>query len=163
VWANHAKGDVLWLSDLTNAPASDEPDDDEADDEEDTSKEQVSVLCPGMFQATPFADGGYQMMFPGPMMPSPPARSPSDDPEILMPVVFGRPDFEKEIKAIGNHYHHLYDINVYVCANDLVVKACKDACKKAREDAFVRQYREQGIIAQATPTQEFRLTYERFG
>lgn len=64
----------------------------------------------------------------------------------MLPVVFGRPDFQKELEAVGNTYLN-EDVNVYVCGNTALVDTMKKAC----------EFCDNGNRSR------FHLSHERFG
>jgi len=70
-----------------------------------------------------------------------------------LPVVFGRPNFSREILAIGNAWPE-YKAHVYVCGNDLLVQSLRDVCEEC--NAYVRE-------AGGQEQDKFRLHFERFG
>lgn len=161
VWANQAKGDVVWLSDLASSGKEAVDTEDEGDDGEEQAapEDAVRVVSPGLNGSTSAAATGYTAMRRCELTIQPTTRF--SEPEILMPVVFARPDFETAIKAAGRQ--HPCNVHVYVCANDAVVKSCKLACEKAHEEVFLREHRKTGVLSQAMDLQQFILTYERFG
>ncbi|CAE8631903.1 unnamed protein product [Polarella glacialis] len=63
---------------------------------------------------------------------------------VAIPV--GRPDFTRELKAVGNQDPHA-DVGVYVCAAEPVKQSVEEACLACNR---------------STTTQKFRFNYERF-
>ncbi|CAE8635856.1 unnamed protein product [Polarella glacialis] len=63
---------------------------------------------------------------------------------VAIPV--GRPDFQRELKAVGNQDTHA-DVGVYVCAAEPVKQSVEEACVACN---------------MSTTTQKFHFNYERF-
>jgi len=74
----------------------------------------------------------------------------------MVPIVFGRPDFATEIRAIGKARPGM-NVDVYVCGNDAIVKNLQDVCIVCNEHAD-RDRNENGI-----PQQHYKVHFERFG
>mmetsp|Transcript_78254 Transcript_78254/g.181562 ORF Transcript_78254/g.181562 Transcript_78254/m.181562 type:complete len:120 (-) Transcript_78254:158-517(-) len=74
----------------------------------------------------------------------------------FLPVTLGRPNFAKEVRAIGKARPG-HDVYIYVCGNESLVKSLQDVCKTCnmRSQAAVDEL-------QALP-QKYRCLYERFG
>lgn len=78
----------------------------------------------------------------------------------FLPVVFGRPNFAKEIRAIGEA-HSDQDVHIYVCGNAGLVDSLKETCISCNRQAKASQEAELGNDKIAA--QEFIFHYERFG
>eukprot|EP00927_Polykrikos_kofoidii_P053152 TRINITY_DN4737_c0_g1_i8.p1 TRINITY_DN4737_c0_g1~~TRINITY_DN4737_c0_g1_i8.p1 ORF type:complete len:816 (+),score=96.17 TRINITY_DN4737_c0_g1_i8:66-2513(+) len=77
--------------------------------------------------------------------------------ESYMPVMLGRPDFDREILAIGRRNQDC-DVHAYVCANDLVVKSVREACEKGNVREKNRAEKDRRPVGQ-----NYCLHFERFG
>jgi hypothetical protein len=80
-----------------------------------------------------------------------------DEEEPLVPVAFGRPDFESELRAIGTHWHCQEKVHIYVCGNDAIVKGLRSTAETLNAEA-----RANAGKARAG-AQKYVITYERFG
>jgi len=78
----------------------------------------------------------------------------------FLPVVFGRPNFAKEIRAIGEA-HSDQDVHIYVCGNAGLVASLKETCVSCNRQATASQEAEPGNDKIAA--QEFVFHYECFG
>ncbi|CAK0806450.1 unnamed protein product, partial [Prorocentrum cordatum] len=77
--------------------------------------------------------------------------------EPLVPVAFGRPDFEAELRAIGRHWGCQEKVHIYVCGNDAIVKGLRGTAEVLNAEA-------RANAKKALPSsQKFVVTYERFG
>jgi len=131
-WVNGSKLDVMWLSNLVSS------------DVQDTGKSATgrrSVNTPSSW-ADDFKRAGDE--------------SPSSGKERLLPVAFGRPDFETELRAIGEQWCS-EDINVYVCGNDTIVHGLQDVAAKLNQEACIKA-REAN-----TKSQSYKINFEKFG
>jgi len=77
-------------------------------------------------------------------------------PHWMLPVAFGRPDFGKEVRAIGKARQG-DDINVYICGNDQIVKLIQDVCTVCNAHA------ERDNTSGRAPRQRYWVHHERFG
>jgi len=79
--------------------------------------------------------------------------------DLMLPVVFGRPDFGAEIRSIGKARPE-FDVDVYICGNDAIVKSLLDTCTvcthRAKEQAAADETGQ-------TRAQKYFVHYERFG
>jgi hypothetical protein len=74
-----------------------------------------------------------------------------------VPIAFGRPDFETELRAIGRHWGCQEKVHIYVCGNDAIVKGLQGTAEALNAEA-------RGNAEKASPSaQKFVVTYERFG
>lgn len=78
-------------------------------------------------------------------------RSTGEYPKLMIPVVFGRPDFGTEISTIGKYLSDT-DAHVYVCGNQQLVTHMRDVCESCSEQAL-----------KSGRKQHFQLHFERFG
>jgi len=83
-------------------------------------------------------------------------RSTKDGVNWMVPIVFGRPDFATELRAIGKARPGM-NVDVYVCGNDAIVKNLQEVCIVCNEHAD-RDRSENGI-----PQQHYKVHFERFG
>eukprot|EP00913_Durusdinium_trenchii_P010735 g10071.t1 len=83
----------------------------------------------------------------------------SNDPELLveppelLPVVLGRPNFRRDVAAIGKARPDM-NVHVYVCGNDGLVHDLQSVCESCARESLARK---------RTPLQKYVLHYERFG
>jgi len=173
-WVNKSELDVVWLSDLTTAGCGAEGEESQAppaepphDDGEmlDAAEQGVSsttwaleLLRRGSRRRTTrsvnlapsrtFDEGGSQ---------GPEGDSEQEQLEPLVPVAFGRPDFELELRAIGKHWHCQERVHVYVCGNDAIVKGLRSTADTLNAEA--RADAGKSLAA----AQKYVVTYERFG
>jgi len=133
-WAAGVKQDVLWLSHLTQGA-------------EVPVRREADGWVDGFSSETP-AEVAHQS--------GEADSTTSRDREVLLPVAFGRPDFEVELRAIGAHWP-TRNVNVFVCGNPALVKSLKKTCANCNEEA-VRRAKVTG-----TRPQLFEVAYERFG
>lgn len=82
--------------------------------------------------------------------------SSSDDVSWMVPIVFGRPDFAAEIRAIGKARPGT-NVHVYVCGNDAVVQNLQEVCIGCTREA------EEGTRTRGLLPQRYDLHFERFG
>lgn len=77
--------------------------------------------------------------------------------KILLPVNFGRPDFATEIRAIGKANPD-FNLHVYVCGNNMVVKSLQDVCEACNEHS-------KACTTEWAPNryQKYFVHHERFG
>merc|ERR1711862_1059064 len=68
-----------------------------------------------------------------------------------LPLIFGRPEFEKELGAIGRA-NPGHDVHVYICGGDKLVREVQNCCNVCHRVSKRRGYK-----------QHFKVTYERFG
>jgi len=73
-----------------------------------------------------------------------------------IPLLFGRPDFRSEIRAIGKACPGK-TVNIYACGNLALVSSLEEACSACNDMAKAD---ETGGVA---PSQQFRVRHERFG
>mmetsp|Transcript_69337 Transcript_69337/g.151399 ORF Transcript_69337/g.151399 Transcript_69337/m.151399 type:complete len:1049 (+) Transcript_69337:114-3260(+) len=71
-----------------------------------------------------------------------------------LPIIFGRPNFQKELRAIGKANPN-QNVHVYACGNDALVQSLKSCCSHCSLSAKASK--------QGPNTQDFVLHYERFG
>jgi len=71
-----------------------------------------------------------------------------------LPLVFGRPDFAKEIRAIGKANPD-HNVHIYVCGNDSVVQNLNDVA----EQCDIKSEKNAG---HGQPHQHFDVHFERF-
>merc|ERR1711988_96570 len=76
--------------------------------------------------------------------------------EWMVPIVFGRPDFAAEVRAIGKARPGT-NVHVYVCGNDAVVQNLQEVCAGCTREA------EEGTRTRGLPPQRYELHFERFG
>merc|ERR1712014_569240 len=74
----------------------------------------------------------------------------------MVPIVFGRPDFAAEIRAIGKARPGT-NVHVYVCGNDAVVQNLQEVCAGCTREA------EEATSSSGLPPQRYDLHFERFG
>lgn len=79
--------------------------------------------------------------------------------EAMVPIVFGRPDFAKEIHAIGRA-HPEYDVDVYACGNPELVESLQDICKLC---ASRSESTTGARSSEQKRRQRFQVHYENFG
>jgi len=176
-WVNGAMQDVIWLSSLI-------PNLDEAVEEQLRSKHQghwthgvMSTTFNANLRRMVTKVGGRSSQFSAgsgdgpvstnsnPTVPKPESHISSTtiasrinqhEEDYLLPVVFGRPDFVREIRAIGQAQEG-NNVHVYICGNETIVRGIKDACAvcnmHAAEDA--KELRKK--------RQKYFVHYERFG
>jgi len=128
-WLYGTKQDVLWVSDLVATNECSHP--------VIPSSRRCSVKS-ASWKVDPAAVDG----------PGDELRSST---QLVMPVVFGRPDFETELPLIGKNYPGS-DISIFVCGNDAIVKnleAVVNYCNTESEKAGV--------------SQRYKMSFERFG
>jgi len=89
-------------------------------------------------------------------MPAPAAKKASIH-DWMIPIVFGRPDFGIEVRAIGKA-HPTVDVDVYICGNDAIVHGLQEVCLVCGEHAR-RDYENR----EADRIQGYYVHYERFG
>jgi hypothetical protein len=75
----------------------------------------------------------------------------------LVPVAFGRPDFETELRAIGKHWGCAEKVHVYVCGNDAIVNGLKSTAETLNAEARANAKKSR------SSAQKYVVTYERFG
>mmetsp|Transcript_81036 Transcript_81036/g.251469 ORF Transcript_81036/g.251469 Transcript_81036/m.251469 type:complete len:367 (-) Transcript_81036:104-1204(-) len=166
-WVNGAKQDVLWVDSLlessdweteqriaeahTKQWAAGVGGLSEArgseDDVRSRFKEEAKRRRSGLFTTRTFSSLDVQSVSV-PMAPS--------GLDAYVPVVFGRPDFAKEVRSIGQARpgHNVY---IYVCGNDALVQSLQDVgqlCNKRAQAATERN----GDLPQ-----KYLVHYERFG
>jgi len=83
-------------------------------------------------------------------------RSLKDGVNWMVPIVFGRPDFATEIRAIGKARPGM-NVEVYVCGNDAVVKNLQEVCIVCNKHA------ENDQNNNGAPKQHYKVHFERFG
>jgi hypothetical protein len=88
---------------------------------------------------------------------TPASAAQSDKENPLIPVAFGRPDFESELRAIGSYWRS-DSVNIYICGNDAIVRGLQDTAAKL--NAEERQISKRPKRKQAL---KYTVTYERFG
>lgn len=69
----------------------------------------------------------------------------------LVPVAFGRPDWEKELRSVGSSWD-AEDVNIYICGSMTIVKNVQEVCEKLNNERF----------DEGNPT-AFKVFFERFG
>jgi len=79
----------------------------------------------------------------------------------VLPVVFGRPDFEKELRAIGKA-HRDFDVHTYVCGNMTIVKSLREICAKLTTEQSEAASKSIGPTA-GQGGQKYCMHFERFG
>jgi len=145
-WLHGSSQDVLWLTDLLK---------DSADQIEVSGT--ASKLFNGMSDvarspAAPWA----RAMLRGTTR----CLQASQPLERTLPVVFGRPDFEKELQAIGaaNPKH---DVHTYICGNMAIVKSLKDICESLTQGGIRSTGSWHSPLKRSH--QKFVVHFERFG
>jgi NAD(P)H-flavin reductase len=71
-----------------------------------------------------------------------------------LPLIFGRPDFAKEVRAIGKA-NPLNHVHIYICGNDKVVQDLTNVAEKCNKDSKRR-------AGDGQPYQNFNVRFERF-
>jgi len=180
-WAHGAQGDVLWVDSLIDAPdvagaqvaaahedhwASGLPaqQDRHQSFHSSTGSAGGTSLRRGLFAPSRSDITTMQTMltrdsasnFSVPTMAAPTGTAGFSN---FLPVVFGRPNFAKEIRGIGQA-HSDQDVHVYVCGNDGLVAGLKETCLRCSEEAKASKEDDLGNDRNA---QEFIFHYERFG
>jgi ferredoxin-NADP reductase len=74
----------------------------------------------------------------------------------MLPVVFGRPDFASEVRAIGKARPE-HDVDIYICGNDAIVKGLQEVVIVCNAHA------ERDFAAGGERRQNYFVHYERFG
>jgi len=132
-WVHGATGDVLWVDSLVEHRVDDEH---VADAHNDHWAQGIlpRTTTTGLFR---------------------PSKTPAGSlgEHRYLPVVFGRPNFSREIMAIGNAWPE-YTSHVYVCGNDQLVQSLRDVVEEC--NSHVRE-------AGGQEQDKFRLHFERFG
>jgi len=77
--------------------------------------------------------------------------------ELMLPVVFGRPDFGIEVRSIGKARPE-YDVDIYICGNDAIVNGLQDVAVLCNEHA-----QRDFDATPGTRRQNYTVHYERFG
>eukprot|EP00933_Yihiella_yeosuensis_P016933 TRINITY_DN14304_c0_g2_i1.p1 TRINITY_DN14304_c0_g2~~TRINITY_DN14304_c0_g2_i1.p1 ORF type:complete len:535 (+),score=62.87 TRINITY_DN14304_c0_g2_i1:37-1605(+) len=74
----------------------------------------------------------------------------------LLPVVFGRPNFQEEIRKIGLSWPE-DNVDVFVCGNKALVASLQAVCERCNAESASSSTK-TGI-----PVQRYHLSFERFG
>jgi len=74
----------------------------------------------------------------------------------MLPVAFGRPDFAKEVYAIGRARPG-HDVHVFICGNDMIVKSLEEVCHLCNDAA------KDDTAQNGAPAQSYTMHFERFG
>jgi len=82
--------------------------------------------------------------------------APGHEVTIMLPLVFGRPDFGIEVRSIGKARPE-YDVDIYICGNDAIVKGLQDTI------VLCNQHSQRDAEALGTRQQIYTVHYERFG
>jgi len=171
-WVNNAKQDVLWVGSLIE---SSDAENEQAIAEAHTkqwaagvSGTQIELASDGgkergdtrsrfkqskLRQSGLFSLAGSAVSLGSSAVTVNPAPSGLD---AYLPVTFGRPDFAKEVRAIGQARpgHNVY---VYVCGNDALVQSLRGVCRSCNDQAEVATARDGDL------PQKYAVHYERFG
>merc|ERR1719456_546262 len=79
-----------------------------------------------------------------------------EEAKLMLPVVFGRPDFGTEVRSIGKARPQ-YDVDIYICGNDMIVKGLQEVC------VVCDQHARRDVTAHGGRLQKYTVHYERFG
>jgi len=169
-WANDSAQDLLWMPDLVEEMEASWEDSWQLD----PGKQDDTQLCEiRRHSATPrrktvnltefqnevtrvsknLGEFPSEVIGASAQAPHKPGR---DSVEILVPVVFGRPAFEKEISAIGEA-HKDADVSIYACGNNAIVKSLEDVCKACNKRG------KHPMSSMNGGGQQYELYFERFG
>lgn len=80
-----------------------------------------------------------------------------DEEETMVPVAFGRPDFESELRSIGKHWRSQDKVHVYVCGNDAIVQGLRSTADALNAEALANAQES------SASSKKYIVTYERFG
>jgi len=80
----------------------------------------------------------------------------ADEAKLMLPVVFGRPDFGTEVRSIGKSRPN-YDVDIYICGNDAIVKNLQETV------VVCNQHAERDFAERGGRQQYYTVHYERFG
>jgi ferredoxin-NADP reductase len=155
-WASGVQSDVLWLSDLTDAHSNHQHNLQRAGSllskaSHGTPKWAAELCSDNTPTASPTPDSANDADM-NTVDQDHPCRE-----NVLLPVTFGRPDFEKELRAIGQHTPN-HDVHTYICGNDQIVKSLQNVCNVLEAES-----RCQTEDKNRMSYQRFLVTYERFG
>jgi len=160
-WANRAKGDkpkveydVLWLSELTGTAAEPCASEEAIERHEDPSPtEKTKKKKKQKKNGNQWEELLRQSLSSFTVMSASSAQSATSQTDVgaLVPVAFGRPNWEFELRAIGNAWMD-EDISVYICGRMEIVKDVKDICIKLNKER-----RDKGS------EKDYIVSFERFG
>jgi len=80
----------------------------------------------------------------------------------MLPVAFGRPEWQSELKAIAKLWPE-DDIHVYVCGNNMLIASLREVINQCNSLAEQSSQAKPAASGVATRRQNFQLHYERFG
>jgi len=163
-WFSGAMQDVMWLSGLATMAAGDSEERDVEAGGRSSSRTRTSVMAPGWAVELSDAESGAgsdRLDEPATSVNTPlpdlqPANLLAND--VLLPIVFGRPDFNKEFRAIG-HLRPCDDVNVYVCGSHALVESLQQVCSTCNKEA--RDESQEGDVDRLA--QKYKVRFERFG
>jgi len=142
-WLNGASEDILWTSDLIDAGEVDP---------------QASRRCSQCYQGhwAEHMAKSFRVSTEVDLKPAAKDSGGAQSVDSLVPIVFGRPNFATEIRAIGKARPGT-DVDVYVCGNDAVVNNLFDVAAVCNERAAA------DVKKGDAPRQSYRVHFERFG
>lgn len=151
-WINGSKTDVLWVKKLVIT----EPQASAVQASTDSSKWVQALAGKGgskMFADVDDKGGIVRKATTTEQKEKCDARQQGDqeNPKLMIPIAFGRPDFDAELSAIGRALPNT-DAHVYLCGSDQLVAHLRDVCDCCTHHA-----------AKAGRKQHYKLHYERFG
>jgi len=146
-WANGASEDLLWVTDLVDVAAISQQDVDQC--QRSYASHWGRSFVKSNTAIYPSCSNNSSIM----KGQDADALKPNDG---LVPIVFGRPNFASEIRAIGKARPGT-DVNVYVCGNDAVVRNLFDVA------AVCNQRAEADLRTGNSPKQSYHVHFERFG
>merc|ERR1712187_748660 len=152
-WVNGTKQDVLWASHLVENVGEPEHGITEHNSERDRRK---GLFAPSFSTVINSSDTKDDYDCERAMSVVDCVRSTKDSVNWMVPIVFGRPDFATEIRAIGKARPGM-NVDVYVCGNDAIVKNLQHVSIVCNEHAE-RDRKENG-----SPQQHYKVHFERFG
>jgi len=137
-WVNRSELDAIWMKGLLG--------DDEQDDFDLMVQSSSFTTARNRNPAHALVSRSSSSVTSASRSDSPKASAVKEG-SMGIPIFFGRPEFAKEIPAIGQR-NTACNVHVYVCGNSKIVESCRevcDACNKTSE------------------RQKFCLYFERFG
>jgi predicted ferric reductase len=153
-WVHESKEDVLWVRALLEG--SDRHDDELLAAHEDhwalgvRSKSGGDSTARGLFQRSTCSPTAATLAASRALAVG------MNDSSAFLPVVFGRPNFAREVRAIGKA-RPAQDVHVYVCGNDALVQSLQAVCTACNDSA-----RSEAQEGRRQP-QKYKMHFERFG